>query len=317
MKFKIIMFYMAGLLLFYANISFAVCTMKTKVTAQIAFSNVVVQRDAPVGTVLATWQHPATNTTMATCNSPFTMFGLMSYLGGQQTSLEGVYATNIPGVGFKAPGVGTGYEYLNPPSSNRLNISSTYNVGDNMTTTFQLIKTGPITSGSLSATVAATQYLDDAANITSQYTMNNAKVTALACSLQTPNLIFPLGDVPVSNFGTAVGTIPSGAQNTQNLGLSCDAGANINITLNGVQNPDVSTTSVLALTGQGNAGVAKGVGVQFLYNGSPLILNNRIVLKQSAGGQETFPIIARYYQTRSSVTPGNANASATLDITYQ
>lgn len=152
---------------------------------------------------------------------------------------------------------------------------------------------------------------------TEEVGMGNNTIIPVACSLTTPNLNFPIGDILASKFGTSVGTIPSGAQNTQNLGLNCDAGANINVTLQGAQNPDVSTTSVLALTGQGNADVAQGVGVQLLYNGSPLVLNNRIVLKQSSGGQETFPITARYYQTKTSVATGKANASATLDLTYQ
>lgn len=130
-------------------------------------------------------------------------------------------------------------------------------------------------------------------------------------------MVFPIGDVQVASFGSQIGTVVDNAQNTQNLALNCGAGSNINISLNGIQNPDVSTTSVLALTGQGNADVAKGVGVQLLYNGTPLVLNNRIVLKQSAGGQETFPITARYYQTKTSVLPGKANTAATLDLTYQ
>jgi type 1 fimbria pilin len=40
-------------------------------------------------------------------------------------------------------------------------------------------------------------------------------------------------------------------------------------------------------------------------------------LKNSAGGQETFPITARYIQTKDKVTAGSANATATLNITYQ
>jgi type 1 fimbria pilin len=142
-------------------------------------------------------------------------------------------------------------------------------------------------------------------------------VTQVACSITTPNLTFPIGDILATSFGSTVGTTPVEAQNTQNLGLNCDAGANINVSLSGTQNPDVSTTSVLALTGQGTIGIAKGVGVQVLYNGTPLVLNNRIVLKQSSGGQETFPLTARYYQTKTSVSTGVANASATLNLTYQ
>lgn len=73
----------------------------------------------------------------------------------------------------------------------------------------------------------------------------------------------------------------------------------------------------MALTGQGMTGTAKGVGVQLLYNGTPLVLNSRLLLKQSSGGLETLPFTARYYQTLTSVESGAANASATLNLTYQ
>ena len=114
-----------------------------------------------------------------------------------------------------------------------------------------------------------------------------------------------------------MGTTPAGARNTQNLGLNCDPGANVNVSISGIQNPDVATTSVLALTGQGNTGTAKGVGIQLLYNGTPLALNTRLPLTVAAGGQQTFPLTARYYQTNTTVEPGTANASATLNLTYQ
>ncbi|HDE1997161.1 TPA: fimbrial protein, partial [Klebsiella quasipneumoniae] len=68
---------------------------------------------------------------------------------------------------------------------------------------------------------------------------------------------------------------------------------------------------------QGSAGVAQGVGVQLVYNNTPLILGNNLVLKRTNGGQEMFPLTARYYQTNTTVTTGIANASATLSLTYQ
>lgn len=75
--------------------------------------------------------------------------------------------------------------------------------------------------------------------------------------------------------------------------------------------------SVLALTGQGSETVADGVGVQLLYNNAPVQLNNRLMLKQSSDGTESLPITARYYQTKPVVKAGEANATATLDMTYQ
>uniref|UniRef100_S0DFU2 Putative fimbrial protein n=1 Tax=termite gut metagenome TaxID=433724 RepID=S0DFU2_9ZZZZ len=183
------------------------------------------------------------------------------------------------------------------------------------------VKYGPTVSGVVSGqaiakgTSGAYKFMGNDSNIIT-FT-SGLNITTVQCSITTPSLTFPIGNISASDFGSTVGTLPAGAQNTQNLGLNCDAGANINVSLNGTQNPDVGTASVLALTGQGDTGVAKGVGVQLLYNGTPLILNNSITLKQSEGGQETFPITARYYQTKTAVTPGTANTSATLDLTYQ
>ncbi|MOA33246.1 Type-1 fimbrial protein, A chain precursor [compost metagenome] len=74
---------------------------------------------------------------------------------------------------------------------------------------------------------------------------------------------------------------------------------------------------MLALTNTGQAGTAGGMGVQLLYGGTPLKINNNIVLKATPGGQETLQFTARYYQTNKVVTPGKANSSATLNITYQ
>lgn len=180
------------------------------------------------------------------------------------------------------------------------------------------VKTGNIISGNVNTGVLGYAVGDGNLSLKA-ITVNlvGAKVTQVACSPTTQNLSFPIGNVPATNFSTTPGTIPAGGQTTQNLGLSCDTGANINVSLSGTQNPDIANNSVLALTGQGSAGVASGVGVQILYNGTPLQLNNRIVLKQSSGGQETFPLTARYYQTKTAVTTGSANTSATLSITYQ
>ena len=180
--------------------------------------------------------------------------------------------------------------------------------------------TGPVSSGPLTTGVIGVVTLQGSDGVfrdglTVQLT--GGTINALACSVQSSQLTFPIGDIPASVFGTVIGTTPSGAQNTQNLGLSCSAGTNINISLSGIQNPDSANASVMALTGQGSTGTAKGVGVQLLYNGSPLVMNSRLLLKQSSGGQETLPLTARYYQTLTTVEPGSANASATLNLTYQ
>lgn len=180
--------------------------------------------------------------------------------------------------------------------------------------------TGPVSSGALTPGTIGVVTLQGSDGLyrdglTTQLT--SGTINALACTVNTAQLTFPIGDIPASAFGSTVGTTPAGAQNTQNLGLTCAAGTNITVSLSGIQNPDSANTSVMALTGQGNAGTAKGVGVQLIYNGAPLVMNSRLFLRQSAGGQETLPLTARYYQTLTRVESGSANASATLNLTYQ
>ncbi|CAI1666481.1 Type-1A pilin [Serratia quinivorans] len=139
-------------------------------------------------------------------------------------------------------------------------------------------------------------------------------MSKVACSLSSSSINVPLGDVLISKF-TGVG-ISTGDQ-TFNLGLTCDKEAKINVSLAGTQNADTCEISVLALTSAGQTGTASGVGVQLLYGGVPLKINTNILLKTSAGGQETLPLTARYYQTKATVGTGQANSSATLNITYQ
>ena len=228
------------------------------------------------------------------------------------SSLPNVFQTNINGIGIRVSRNGI---YFNFSSAQTANVY----YANNIPVIAELIKlsSGASGAGTLTSGTLTNIYIAEQPNLSVTTSIGSSNIIPVACTVSSVNLTFPIGDILASKFGSVIGTVPTGGQNTQNLGLNCDAGANINATLKGTQNPDVGTTSVLALTGQGNTDVAKGVGVQLLYNGTPLVLNQRIVLKQSTGGQETFPITARYYQTKTAVTTGKANASATLDLTYQ
>ncbi|WP_254611063.1 fimbrial protein [Serratia proteamaculans] len=157
------------------------------------------------------------------------------------------------------------------------------------------LTTGTITAGQL--------YID-----------GSSTVSKVACSLSSTSINVPLGDVLISKF-TAVGVTAN--DKSFNLGLTCDKDAKINVSMAGTQNADTSETSVLALTSAGQTGTASGIGVQLLYGGIPLKINTNILLRTSAGGLDTLPLTARYYQTKATVGTGQANSSATLNITYQ
>lgn len=140
-------------------------------------------------------------------------------------------------------------------------------------------------------------------------------VKTSSCTVNSQELVFPLGDTPSNQF-TAVGSTPS--EFTQNLVLQCTENANIKATFSGTKSTETSNTSILGLTSPAAPTTAKGVGVQIVYNNAPLTIGGGFTLAQGAvAGQMVIPLTARYYQTQSTVTMGTANASATLNLTYQ
>lgn len=302
--------------------AYATCTPQNGWSDKDQFYDIgtlIIQRDTPVGATIKTVDIPLVGggELWATCSGGESFNS--GYAIGWPMLANNIKQTNIPGVGVRISNT-FGYSGLVViPWGPQLITTTPMSVywGNSNFYRIEFIKTAT-TTGNGNFTPGRWTYF----SIYNEYyvsylSISSGRALTVACSITTPSLIFPIGDVLASSFGANIGTIPVNAKNTQSLGLNCDSGANINVMLQGTQNPDVSTTSVLALTGQGNADVAKGVGVQLLYNDVPLELNNRIVLKQSTGGQETFPITARYYQTKTSVSTGKANASATLDLTYQ
>lgn len=314
-KIGFILFFILGIL--QANIAIAGCGFyagSSYQTKYFNFGNVIVQRDSSIGTVVASNNTGAWlgGNSLFGCTTPWTVRWELSRFT-TLSSINGVYNTNIPGIGLRLSSSANGTVFPYDLAAGA-NIYASISGG----ILAELVKTSPgsVGGGSITGGVVAKTSIVGVM-YGGEVDMGTNTIIPVACSIMTPNLTFPIGNILASTFGSSIGTTPSGAQNTQSLGLNCDAQANINVSLSGTQNPDVGTTSVLALIGQGNPGVAKGVGVQIVYNGTPLSLNSRVVLKRSAGGQETLPLVARYYQTKTAVATGTANASATLNLTYQ
>ena len=292
------------------------CTTITPQASTLSVGTINVQRDAPVGTVIFSGAATYTGSYLTGCSNPLMLGFSMRYNNATLSSYGNhVYNTNISGIGIR---FSSNNYFENPTNTFSYNAQTSY--VDWYGGRVELVVTGQVSSGALTPGVIGVVTLQGSDGVyrdglTTQLT--SGTINALACSITTPQLTCSIGDISASAFGTAIGTTPTGAQNTQNLGLPCTPGPNISVSLGGIQNPDSTNTSVMALTGQGMTGTAKGVGVQLLYNGTPLVLNSRLLLKQSSGGLETLPLTARYYQTLTSVESGAANASATLNLTYQ
>jgi type 1 fimbria pilin len=138
----------------------------------------------------------------------------------------------------------------------------------------------------------------------------NAAPTPPTCTVDTPGISIPLGDVQASSLATVGATSPISP--TQNVVLSCMGSPSVSMTLQGSQ-ASGAPDSVLALKQE--ASVAKGIGVQLLYRNNPLAINTSLNLTTAAPGKLNVPIAARYYRI-GDMEAGLANAAATLRFTY-
>ncbi|HTV87247.1 MAG TPA: fimbrial protein [Dyella sp.] len=128
------------------------------------------------------------------------------------------------------------------------------------------------------------------------------------CTVATPSVTIPLGNIQATAMPSVGSFAGSG---TQNVSLNCTDNPAVTMSLTGT--PVSGYSDVLALTSA--PGVAQGVGAQLLYNGTPLTINGSVSLG-TAGSTLTVPISARYYRT-GNLTAGSANAIGTLNFTYQ
>lgn len=292
----------------------------------INFPNISVARDAHVGDTLATAEVKFSvdgyyNMTFKCSPDGGQLYYKMTYNNGIASSIANVYNTNIPGIGIRINFYASGIYYNNPATVRAIAGTGSDHTFGVRQTSAELVKIGPVTSGTLQTGVATSYYGDDGVDGSNIYIDSATQVTSLACSLNTPNsMSFPLGNIPASEFSnTSIGTA-STEKNTQNIQLSCDSGVNVNVSLTGQQNPETTDASVLALSGSSSGSqVASGLGVQILYNSTPLTLGQEINITKTTTSEEqvNIALTARYVQTSNTVKAGQANATATLNITYQ
>ncbi|AHG22742.1 hypothetical protein Z042_10590 [Chania multitudinisentens RB-25] len=265
-----------------------------------------VQRDLPIGTVI--WQQ--------TVNAPLlelagecgdeseTRANLVGNDSGILSGRNPVYNTGVPGIGYA---VATGPEFSDgwPAAKDKTASVNTLSL--------RLVVTGTVSSGVLDAGEYARRLIDGQ---TAQQLMVQTSVplTRLACELNdSRDRVVPLGAVLRTGF-----TGPGSTQGEQvfQLGLTCDAGTQVNIQFDG-EADNSGTPGVLALLNHGESGIASGIGVQLLYHQTPIALGERLPLETAPAGVRTYPFTARYYQTQPKVTSGDANAVATFNLTYQ
>ncbi|HCB1501502.1 TPA: type 1 fimbrial protein [Klebsiella michiganensis] len=295
----------------------ATCQFASGVTAEIpgyiSFGNVMVQRDAAVGSVLATITTGAYNggNTIAGCSEAWTFRQELTKWLTLSPQGNGVYNTNVPGVGIRMTSPsGKVLPYDAPINANNYVVIN----GDGIKA--ELIKTGDISGGTLDTGVLARASVANQFYITNVTLNGTNTVTSMACSVTTNDVDVPLGQHKKSEFsgpGSATGW------KAFNIGLDCDKSARINVQIDATQDPS-NIAGVMKLDSASGDMAATGLGVQLYFvpdDSAVQFGQSRFYYTSPNGGSETVQLKARYYQTTSAITAGTANATATFTLTYK
>ncbi|MEX2952249.1 fimbrial protein [Serratia fonticola] len=318
-----IMFFIFSILCVMNFSAHATCSFTSgygkKVTQVSLPASFTVPRDVTIGSVIwdSGWVMGGSTSINCTGSGNNNVLGYVNTMN-PVSGFSYVYATTNSSIGIQAyfsNSNDTSYSsFVKYPAVTYTNVpNAIYTPASNYRV--QLIALGPVKSGGItfSSPTARLTYSGLVTNELS-FSSSNIVVNVLACTENSNNIQVPLDDVNGSVF-TAIGV--TAKPKVFNIGLNCDAGVRVNAKMVGTQNTDTSANGVLQLTNSGVGGVANGVGIQILFNNNPLVLNTDMLLNTSASGAVNIPFTAQYYQTKSVVTAGTANAIATLELSYQ
>lgn len=285
---------------------------------------IIVQRDTPVGAVLATANVVTTITCDGTGNvgtASWFVFPAATNIDNGPSTISEVRRTNIPGIGIRwsnhSDNTGTISVWTRKSLNDGSGARGIFGTGNSVfTDTFELIKIGDVTS-----TVSPSWVLDYAYRGSNNINRgrlysNTARVRdmqVVACSVTNTSIPINMGLVKISEF-SGIGS--TSRENSFEIPLDCDANTKVTVRLDGTMHSS-GAAGVLALNNSPEP-VATGVGLQLLYNNAPVAFGTPIAAGTAASdGAYSIPFIARYYKTAGVITEGNANSTATFTMSYQ
>ncbi|WP_040691720.1 fimbrial protein [Providencia burhodogranariea] len=237
------------------------------------------------------------------------------YLNGWIPDTNKIAKTNISGIGITIQTAGIGdFNTSFGPAANSWTVN-----GTNWTVVIK--KTGAVTqSGTLnSGTVAR---LTQTNTIPSNSTWNLAtlnipanaiKINVVNCSIKNENIKINMGDWYDTQFKN-IGDISTNVDIP--ITLSCLAGTNIKATITSTSGYINAAQGQLALSGTNKA---TGIAIQLVdKNNTPIPLNTKnTIVNNTPAGDYIFGWKARYIKTANTITPGSANATATVNVRYE
>lgn len=302
----------------------------------LALGDVAVAAGTPVGTLLGT---PATTNMVFRCtnipaapkgDSLYIQARVLGALDATDTKANGIiFATNVPGIALKVTGnpyqaksqecprcgpeSGAGFE-IGPV----IRTGSTSNISN--TFTAQLIKTGPVTPGSINQiqllqfTAYEYGYTPSDPYMNTMLRLNTGTdVTVKSCSVNTDSaeLTVTLPTIIRTQIGPGVGATTGRTRFTINLTCETGSTARISMTSGSINN---ATQGIL-----NNTGVATNIAVQMLKEDTTVMpMNSAQLLGPTPNGQWRVPFHVQYYRTSTNtIGTGSVKATATFTLTYE
>ena len=291
--------------------------------------NIVVQRDAPVGTVLAT----ITTVNPMTCDPEGQQIGYdgswFIQLSGTNADygaspLANVRATEVPGIGIRWKNFSSTTQSSEFVTRMNLNNASwrrgiLQNGVSTFTDTFELIKTSTTpATGSIPALTLNMEYSTPVSNNIKRlplykYIFSPMNISTASCQIQDKNLNINMGIALLPKF--------NGVGSTQNpvtfsIPLICGEQTAVNVTLDNVSPLADAANGVLGLN---SSSTAKGLGSQLKYNDAPVQFGKLIKYgtTTSPGEVVNIPFKAAYYMTSANARSGSVSATASFTLTYR
>jgi type 1 fimbria pilin len=231
--------------------------------------------------------------------------------------LQGVFTTNVAGIGMRMRN-SSGTPLDNSDGCQALGtLGMTDGAGNfDMTGTFELVKTGTVSTGTLSSAnsyktgVLSTGvvlnngtsylYIPDGTAVRAVTCTVTAATASQTVSMRTAN------SAALSTTGAVAGKTPFA------INLTCQSGVKVNVSFSSVS----GSSGVASVVG--STGTATGIGIQLLdASDTPIVLDQSHTVVNSTSGSTTVPFSAQYYRLGSGVATGTVRAAATYTMSYQ
>lgn len=312
---------------------FASCTISgTGTPAEVNFKvpQLMVPRDAEPGTVLYTSEETSTSITVS-CDADGDIYqgyyyGLLPDDARPDNPLEGVYETNVPGIGFRAAWANNTdatltEEYLiklwHLGSSKVLKSDVSYPI--KLHAIAQFVTTGSVYSGGgvvHTASLAADWKYDDRVVGQLRFSDFSVWVQSNSCDVVEKNITVPLSTIIASEFTNNVSKVVSDDSFKIQLN-NCDAGIKVDYQFTTAGSTGVTSGNILNIAKGGNA--AEGVGIQIMDNNDNVLQFDKsytAVAQTTKDQSVTIPLKARYIRT-GDVKAGQVDAVATFAVYYR